>query len=56
VGDLETLAALGKAFRCLYSVDVEAEYLGEPWVEKAMRNMAFYQAAMADALLEVGWR
>jgi aminoglycoside phosphotransferase (APT) family kinase protein len=56
LGDLEALAALGKAFRCLYSVDVEAEYLGEPWVEKAMRNMAFYQAAMADALLEVGWR
>ena len=51
----EVLAAFGKAFRCLYCVNVEAEYLGASWVEQLMGNLAMYQSGLAHALRLAGW-
>jgi hypothetical protein len=53
--DLEFCAALGKAFRCLYCIDREAEYLGERWVEKPLSNMRIYRSGLAQALQLAGW-
>jgi Phosphotransferase enzyme family len=53
--DLEFCAALGKAFRCLYCIDRESEYLGERWVEKPLLNMRLYRLGLAQALRVAGW-
>ena len=53
--DLEFCAALGKAFRCLYCVGRESEYLGEPWFEKPLLNMRIYRSGLTEALQVAGW-
>ena len=53
--DLEFCAALGKAFRCLYCVARESEYLGEPWFEKPLLNMRIYRSGLTQALQVAGW-
>jgi hypothetical protein len=54
--DLELCAALGKAFRCLYCIDRESEYLGEAWIDKAMLNMRLYRSGLGHALQAAGWQ
>jgi hypothetical protein len=54
--DLEFCAALGKAFRCVYCIDRESEWLGQPSIDKAMWNMRLYCSALGHVLRVTGWR
>jgi Phosphotransferase enzyme family len=53
--DAESLAVIGKIFRCLVCINLEAPSFAMEWVENAVRDMRIYQAAMADAIQEAGW-
>ena len=53
--DLQALAAVGKVFRCLVCIDLDARSLATEWVEHAARNMRVYRAELADALQAAGW-
>jgi hypothetical protein len=53
--DLELCAALGKAFRCVYCIDRESEYLGEAWIDKAILNMRLYRSGLGHVLRVTGW-
>jgi hypothetical protein len=55
VQDLEGWAVLGKVFRCLVCIALDARSLATEWVARTMRNMRIYQAQLADALRAVGW-
>jgi Phosphotransferase enzyme family len=48
--DLQEVAVLGKIFRCLVCIDLEAQSFATEWVERPMRNMRIYRAQLADAL------
>ena len=53
--DLAGLAAVGKLFRSLVCIRLEATGLASDWPESAMGNMRFYRADMEDALAATGW-
>jgi hypothetical protein len=48
--DLQEVAVLGKVFRCLVCIDLEARSFATEWVERPMRNMKIYRAQLADAV------
>ena len=54
--DLEPLAIIGKIFRSLVCINLEAPGFAMEWVENSVRDMKIYQAAMADALQAAGWK
>ena len=54
--EMRLLAIAGKIFRCLVCVNLEAPSFAFDWVENAARNMRIYDAALADAMAEAGWR
>ena len=53
--DVDFCAALGKAFRCVYCIARESEYLGAEWVEKPLSNMRLYRSGLAHSLQVAGW-
>jgi len=55
VQDVESLATIGKIFRCLVCINLEAPSFAMGWVENAVRDMRIYQAAMVDAIRAAGW-
>lgn len=52
---IQSLAIIGKIFRCLVCIRLDAESLTTEWVEKSMRNMRIYQAEMADGIRAAEW-
>src|SRR5262249_1409083 len=54
-GDLRPLAAVGKLFRCLICINLDAQSFATDWVADAARKMRVYRAEMADALRAAGW-
>jgi hypothetical protein len=48
--NVQLLAIFGKIFRCLVCIDLDAESLATPWVEKSMVNMQMYMRDMAEAI------
>jgi hypothetical protein len=56
VPDARTLAVVGKFFRCLVCIDLEAQSFATAWVEDAARKMRLYSTEMADALRATGWK
>ena len=46
---------VGKLFRCLVCIDLEAQSFATAWVEDAVRKMRLYSTEMADALQAAGW-
>ena len=54
--DLEPLAIIGKIFRSLVCINLEAPGFAMEWVENSVRDMQIYQAAMANALQAAGWK
>jgi hypothetical protein len=50
VQDVRPLAAIGKIFRCLVCINLDAQSLATDWVADAVRKMRVYRAEMADAL------
>ncbi len=53
--DLSGLAVVGKIFRSLVCVRLEATGLTHDWPEKGMNHMRFYHADLRDALGRAGW-
>jgi thiamine kinase-like enzyme len=56
IQDVEQLAIIGKIFRSLICINLEAPSFAMDWVENAARDMRIYQAAMADAIQAAGWK
>jgi aminoglycoside phosphotransferase (APT) family kinase protein len=56
VQDVRPLAVIGKLFRCLVCMNLDAQSLATAWVEDAVRNMRVYEAEMADAIRAAGWQ
>jgi hypothetical protein len=52
---LAKLAELGKIFRLIVATSWETQSLPGEWLERPMRNIRLYQAAMADCIREAGW-
>jgi hypothetical protein len=55
IRDLSQLAIIGKIFRSLVCINLEAPSFAMEWVENSARDMRLYQAAMADAIRTAGW-
>jgi hypothetical protein len=53
--DLQPLPTLGKVFRCLVCIDLDAASLATEWVERCMRNMRVYTGALAEAIHAAEW-
>ena len=53
--DVRRMAALGKLFRCLVCVRLDAPSFAFDYVERAVWDLRMYRAAMAEALVELGW-
>ena len=53
---LVRMAELGRIFRLIVATDWESQRLAGSWLERPMRNLRMYQAAMADAIRAAGWR
>jgi hypothetical protein len=53
--DVRRVALVGKLFRCLVCIRLEAPSFAFEYVEHAVRDMRVYRAAMADALGALGW-
>jgi aminoglycoside phosphotransferase (APT) family kinase protein len=53
--DLRGAAVLGKVFRCLVCINLDARSFATEWVERAMRNMKIYRAQLTDAIRAAGW-
>jgi hypothetical protein len=53
--DLRGFAAVGKLFRCLVCIALDAQRLAAEWVERPVQNMRVYGAQVADAVRAVGW-
>jgi hypothetical protein len=56
VQDVRPLAAIGKIFRCLICINLDAQCFTTPWVEFGVRKMRVYGAEMADAVRAAGWQ
>src|SRR5574341_2599464 len=56
IQDVQWLAVIGKIFRCLVCINLEAPSFSMDWVENSVRDMRIYQAAMADAIQAAGWK
>jgi hypothetical protein len=56
IRDVGQLAIIGKIFRSLVCINLEAPSFAMEWVENSARDMRIYQAAMADAIRAVGWK
>jgi hypothetical protein len=55
IQDVQQLAIIGKIFRSLICINLEAPSFAMEWVENSARDMRIYQAAMADAIQAAGW-
>jgi hypothetical protein len=55
VQDLQEFAVLGKVFRCLICIALDAQRLASEWVEKPVQNMRVYGAQVAEAVRAAGW-
>lgn len=55
VRTLQQLAVIGKVFRCLVCVSLDAQSLATEWVEGSMANMRLYEAEMVDAIRAAEW-
>jgi aminoglycoside phosphotransferase (APT) family kinase protein len=53
--ELALLAGIGGIFRLIAAASWETDSLLTPWVERSMRNMKNYHAAMAACLREARW-
>jgi hypothetical protein len=53
--DVHRLALVGKLFRSLVCIRLEATGLGSEWPEGSMRDMRLYRADMDDVLAAAGW-
>src|SRR5262249_37168274 len=53
--DLQEVAVLGKVFRLLVCISLDARSFATEWVERAMRNMRIYHAQLTCASLAAGW-
>jgi Ser/Thr protein kinase RdoA (MazF antagonist) len=49
------MAEAGKIFRLIAAANWAVESLASPWVERCVRNLRIYRAAMADSIREAGW-
>jgi hypothetical protein len=49
------VAEFGKIFRLIAAANWAVESLGSPWVERSVRNLRIYSAAMAESIREAGW-
>jgi Phosphotransferase enzyme family len=56
IQDVQQLAIIGKIFRSLVCINLEAPSFAMEWVENSARDMRIYQAAMADAIQAAGWK
>jgi hypothetical protein len=56
IQDVNQLAIIGKIFRSLICINLEAPSFAMEWVENSARDMRLYQAAMTDALRAAGWK
>lgn len=54
--DVGQLAIIGKIFRSLVCINLEAPSFAMEWVENSARDMRLYQAAIADAIRAAGWK
>jgi Phosphotransferase enzyme family len=52
---LAKIAEAGKIFRLIAAANWAVDSLASPWVERCMRNLRIYRAAMADSIREAGW-
>jgi hypothetical protein len=55
VRDLQPVSAVGKIFRCLVCIDLDAPDPAVGWAQGSARNMRDYQAEMDDAIRMMGW-
>ena len=53
--DVRLIAAVGKIFRSLVCVCLDAPSFGYDYVERAVRDLGVYRAAVAEAMRELGW-
>jgi Ser/Thr protein kinase RdoA (MazF antagonist) len=53
--DLQEVAVLGKVFRLLVCINLDAQSFATEWVERAMRNVTIYRAQLACAIQSAGW-
>lgn len=53
--DVRPLAVLGKVFRCLVCITLDAQSLATDWVADVAPKMRVYEAEMADAVRAAGW-
>jgi hypothetical protein len=56
VRDVRPLAVIGKVFRCLVCINLDAQSLATDWVVDVARKMRVYEAEMADAVWAAGWQ
>ncbi len=56
IQNLWPLAAVGKIFRCLVCINLDAQSLATDWVADAARKMRVYEAETADAIRAAGWQ
>jgi hypothetical protein len=56
IQDIQSLGIIGKIFRSLVCINLEAPSFAMVWVENSVRDMRIYQAAMADAIQAAGWK
>lgn len=56
IQDVKQLAIIGKIFRSLICINLEAPSFAMEWVENSARDMRLYQAAMTDAIRAAGWK
>jgi hypothetical protein len=53
--DLEPLAVVGKLFRCLVCISLEAPSFETEWAEVSVPDMTANELEMADAIAAAGW-
>jgi hypothetical protein len=53
--DLQPLAVIGKLFRCLVCISLEAPSFLTEWAQVFIPDMVAYETEMADAIRSAGW-
>jgi hypothetical protein len=53
---LQSLAIIGRIFRCLVCISLTAQSFATEWVEKPMRHVRMFEPQMVDAIQAAGWR
>jgi hypothetical protein len=56
VRDVRPLAVIGKVFRCLVCINLDAQSLATDWVADVAPKMRVYETEMADAIRAAGWQ